>query len=259
VTGANVLAVNPAVESDNRIHADDVARRYGFRGGLVPGVTVHAYLARLPAARWGRAWVERGTMTVRLLKPVYEGDVIALAMDDGGALEAVNADGVVCAAGTTTRPDEPGPRPVIAAYPTAPLPTERVPPTPDGLDRLDRLGSLEWGFHAEHAPDFLTMVDDELPLWRDEAVAHPGWLVQWANWVFAANVALGPWIHVSSDVTHHSAAVDGDRLSIRGRVASRFEKGGHCFAQLDLLIVANDERPVMRVLHTAIYRIREPG
>ena len=36
-----ITARNPAAESENRIHADDVARRYGFRGGLVPGVIVY--------------------------------------------------------------------------------------------------------------------------------------------------------------------------------------------------------------------------
>ena len=33
-----MTARNPATGSENRIHADDVARRHGFRGGLVPGV-----------------------------------------------------------------------------------------------------------------------------------------------------------------------------------------------------------------------------
>ena len=38
------IAFNQATDSENRIHSDEVARQYGFRGGLVPGVTVFAYL-----------------------------------------------------------------------------------------------------------------------------------------------------------------------------------------------------------------------
>jgi hypothetical protein len=34
-----VVARNSATESENRIHADGVARKYGFKGSLVPGVT----------------------------------------------------------------------------------------------------------------------------------------------------------------------------------------------------------------------------
>ena len=56
-----VEAFNTAKESDNQIHDDAVARRFGFTGGLVPGVDVYAYMTHLPVRRWGRAWLERGT------------------------------------------------------------------------------------------------------------------------------------------------------------------------------------------------------
>ena len=45
-----VLAHNWATESENKIHDDAVASRYGFRGGLVPGVAVWAYMTHPPAA-----------------------------------------------------------------------------------------------------------------------------------------------------------------------------------------------------------------
>src|ERR1700676_3125174 len=54
-------AYNTAHDSDNKIHDDAVARRFGFDGGLVPGVDVYGYMTHLPVMRWGRAWLERGT------------------------------------------------------------------------------------------------------------------------------------------------------------------------------------------------------
>jgi hypothetical protein len=48
-----VEAVNTAKVSENKIHDDEVARRFGFGGGLVPGVDVYAYMAHLPVVRWG--------------------------------------------------------------------------------------------------------------------------------------------------------------------------------------------------------------
>ena len=39
-----VSAFNTAHDSENKIHDDDVARRFGFQGGLVPGVEVYAYM-----------------------------------------------------------------------------------------------------------------------------------------------------------------------------------------------------------------------
>ena len=39
-----LTAHNNAADSANKIHDDRVASQYGFRGGLVPGVTVYAYM-----------------------------------------------------------------------------------------------------------------------------------------------------------------------------------------------------------------------
>jgi hypothetical protein len=70
-----VEAFNTAKVSENKIHDDAVARRFGFGGGLVPGVDVYAYMTHLPVVRWGRAWLERGAAECRFQKPVYDGDI----------------------------------------------------------------------------------------------------------------------------------------------------------------------------------------
>ena len=46
-----VSAYNTAQQSENKIHDDAVARRFGFSGGLVPGVDVMAYMMHLPVAK----------------------------------------------------------------------------------------------------------------------------------------------------------------------------------------------------------------
>ena len=51
--GYRVQACNLSHASENKIHDDEIARRFGFQGGLVPGVEVYAYMTHLPAARWG--------------------------------------------------------------------------------------------------------------------------------------------------------------------------------------------------------------
>ena len=50
-----VVARNDAEASENRIHDDRVAAEYGFRGGLVPGVTVYAYLLAFQGIDFGHA------------------------------------------------------------------------------------------------------------------------------------------------------------------------------------------------------------
>jgi hypothetical protein len=43
-------AYNTAKLSENKMHDDTVAKRFGFSGGLVPGVDVMAYMMHLPVA-----------------------------------------------------------------------------------------------------------------------------------------------------------------------------------------------------------------
>src|SRR5438046_10537090 len=69
-----VIARNTAIASENKIHDDAVARRFGFAGGLVPGVEVYAYTIHLPVAQWGRTWLERGSAECRILAPLYDGE-----------------------------------------------------------------------------------------------------------------------------------------------------------------------------------------
>ncbi|HLY20562.1 MAG TPA: hypothetical protein VKR61_25215, partial [Bryobacteraceae bacterium] len=105
--------------------------------------------------------------------------------------------------------------------------------------------------------DFLSQQDDPLTVYR-EGVLHPAALLSLSNHVLLENVKLGPWIHVSSELRHFSLARDGDELAVRGRVAQRFERKGHQFVELDILVTAGDGRVVQHVLHTAIYEPRPP-
>src|SRR5437868_13279656 len=102
----SVRAFNGAAASENRIHDDTVARRFGFRGALVPGVAVFAYMAHVPVAHFGRAWLERGEAECRFLKPVYDGDVARVTGEregDGLAL-VVESNGERSAPGPGSMP-----------------------------------------------------------------------------------------------------------------------------------------------------------
>ena len=101
-----VTAYNTSKQSENKIHDDTVARRFGFSGGLVPGVDVMAYMIHLPVAKWGRAFLERGLIDARFVKPVYDGEIAELtAEEESGVLSIeVKSRGQLCAAGTASLP-----------------------------------------------------------------------------------------------------------------------------------------------------------
>ena len=77
-----VSAYNTSKQSENKIHDDTVARRFGFSGGLVPGVDVMAYMMHLPVEKWGRAFLERGLIDARFVKPVYDGEIAELVAEE---------------------------------------------------------------------------------------------------------------------------------------------------------------------------------
>ena len=50
----------PADTTENKIHEDGLARDMGFRGGLVPGVTVYAWMTHPVVAALGAAVARAG-------------------------------------------------------------------------------------------------------------------------------------------------------------------------------------------------------
>src|SRR6187401_2181209 len=101
-----VSAYNTSKHSENKMHDDTVAKRYGFDGGLVPGVDVMAYMMHLPVARWGRAFLERGLIEARFVKPVYDGELVDVTGEESNGVLAIQVEsrGELCATGTASLP-----------------------------------------------------------------------------------------------------------------------------------------------------------
>src|SRR5215467_11293145 len=101
-----VSAYNTSKHSENKIHDDTVARKYGFAGGLVPGVDVMAYMLHMPVAKWGRAFLERGLIEARFVRPVYDGEIaeVSSVEEAGGLTIEVRSKGGPCATGTASLP-----------------------------------------------------------------------------------------------------------------------------------------------------------
>jgi hypothetical protein len=264
-----VKARNTSATSENAIHHDGVARRYGFGGGLVPGVTVYAYLTHPLVTALGPAWLDRGTVTVRLLRPVLDGEELHVtgailtrdAMGATAALQGSTAATAECVTATATLPAG-LPTPLnVSAYGLAPLPAERPPVSREHLAGMTGLGTPETAYDEACASGFLEKVGETLPLYRGASgFVHPAFYLEQANRALSRNVLLGPWIHASSTVRHLAAARVGDTLQTLGRVRSLFAKKGHEFVELDLAVrVKASGRPVAHILHTAIYRLAAPS
>lgn len=207
---------NPDFDSTNRIHGDEVARAHGFRGGLVPGVVTYAHMCPAVVVALGSDWIERGEASLRLSKPVYDGDALEVSSEltDGGAtVRARNGAGEKVAVLTASVP------------PSRPRATE-----PSGL-RLTPLSA--------------TLTADE---------ANPAGLLRLANRFVSLHFDISPWIHASSRVQHWRQLTPGAGVEVQGALAALSERGGHKLFDLDLVVQAGGE-PVAEVRHTVIYRL----
>jgi len=253
-----VSAYNTAKQSENKMHDDTVARRFGFSGGLVPGVDVMAYMMHLPAARWGRAFLERGLIDARFLKPVYDGEDVELtARESDGALELeVESRGEICATGSASLPDA-APALKLADYKAVAAVTERKPVDEASFELGSWLGTIPRAWAGDAAKDYLADIRETDPIYLREGLCHPGTLQKVMNRLLVDNVILGPWIHVGSRMQLLSAGKAGDEITARAKVVGNYEKKGHRFVELDALVIANGTTPLAHCWHIAISKPRE--
>ena len=253
-----VTARNPATGSENRIHADDVARRYGFAGGLVPGVTVYAYSCAPIVEVLGNAWLETGSATMRFLAPCYDGERLQVSIGEGVSRE-VSVEVAVgdrrCAVGTASVNTEPIDRSPIQRHPRPP---ERPQASEEVFTPGRTLGSIRLPTDPESIEQYLESIDETNPVYLQQRLVHPGMLLNGANWVLVANVVLPAWIHAESTIRHCRAVRMGEPVEVRARVAESFERRHH-FAVVDVEWVAGADREelVASGRHTFIWRLAE--
>jgi hypothetical protein len=250
-----VRAVNTAPDSENRIHQDSVAAEYGFRGGLVPGVTIYGYLAAAVIDRLGPQWLHCGAMDVRFFEPFYEGEEVAVSITDlpekrikieaGSRASATawfdnvsdNVSGNV--SGNVT--DD------------AAQPAEHSAPKQDASRETMQPGKLLGTFEKTldlSQPGVSAPLDAFI---GPERFAHPAIILGLANELLMHNYNLGPWIHASSEVRNAKPARDGEHLEVRGKIADAFERKGHEFVILDVAILSAGAL-LSRIRHTAIWK-----
>ena len=218
---------------------------------------------RLPSSRaaLGTPWLERGQMQCRFLKPVYDGRIalVSAAQSAAGLDLEVHSEGVLCATGHASLGDGSARPPSIEEFEprTPPPPSERPPASQSSLAEGTRLGIAPMQMTAEYAAGYLRDVRETDTLYTRECLAHPGALLRLCNLALRENVVLPPWIHTGSKVANFAAARIGDELSVRARVAANYERKGHRLVDLDALVIANGRTVISRVLHTAVYQLRQ--
>jgi acyl-coenzyme A thioesterase PaaI-like protein len=247
----NITARNYAIESENRIHSHEVAARYGFAGGLVPGIAIYAYLVESINEVFDTSWNEHGFLSAKFIRPVYDNDdveVKAFETPQGLNLELYDSNGTLCAVGNANRFHSVKWR--DHDHKELPLKSDKLEASIDLLPVGTLLGSFDFAFEDSEVQDFAR---------RAGTTGSAGFILAQANEIVVQNVALGPWIHTASVVHNFGMPQEGEVISVRGKVIEAGEKRGNEAITLDLSFSGAQARPVAMVRHSAIIRLQEHG
>ena len=252
MTAYQVVARNFSTSSENRMHSDEMANRYGFQGALVPGVAIYGHLVKPLVEHYGVAWLGNSCVEVKLIKPTYHGDALNIDWQTPNQdVAATNQHGELVA--------------LALAQPVSPLPEQlgldgelKIPGRPEIAwdnviigevfsPRALQLSKLE---NARYCSE----VGDTDPRYNE--YVHPHYILSLANEALMQEYVMPAWIHVKSKISHRAALRVGNEVVMRSVVTDRWERKGHQFIAFHLTFW-HDEQVAIDIEPHAIFRIAE--
>jgi acyl dehydratase len=252
-----VVAQNFSTEHENKIHSDEIAQKYGFKGALVPGVAVFGHLTHPLVERFGEDWLTHSVNHTRFFKPAYHGDRLVISLeesDDGFLVQGHNEEGELLADIRSTLPAE-LPEPEDDLVFNAPArQSERVEMSWDSITEGEPFP--EWHFQTitDENQRYAEQISDELPIYRH--VTHPHWLLSVANQALTREYIMPAWIHVGSEIRFRELVRVGDTLAVNAVPVEKWERKGHQFIRLYITYKRLDVLTT-EMFHTAIFRVAE--
>jgi hypothetical protein len=243
------------------IHDDVVARARGYKAALVPGAFIYGHMSRLAIKAWGLDWAERGAMSARFRRPVYNHEDIVVSAgelrDEGNGWRASvvvrNGDREDVAEGWIAlphkRPELPSLRDVV------PLETLDNPPVIGARELQAGLPLRSRERELTRAAFETSLVDfgETHPIYRDPGLIHSGMLMRLAMGDTNSACKLpGPFVLVSTESQHFRVVRPGQQICTGGQVAETFERKGRHYLVSEEYLFA-DGVAAARFLRTQIY------
>ena len=255
MTTHHVVARNFSTHSENRMHSDEMASRYGFQGALVPGVAIYGHLVKPLVDHFGAAWLNDSCVEVKLIKPTYHGDELTIEWPGVGEdVVATNQRGELISIISTVSPQ------VIANVPDelGLLGEVKLPGRPEIAWDNVCIGEVFSPWAVQLSGDenqrFASEIGDDSALYANHI--HPHYLLSLANEALMQEYVMPAWIHVKSKITHRAALQVDDEVELRSVVADRSERKGHQFIAIHLSFWRGEEI-ALDIEHHAIFRIAE--
>lgn len=261
------IARNYATTHENRIHDDDVAAKFGFKGGLVPGVTVFG-LTSIPVTQaQGASCLTGHTLHTRFLKPAYHNETLQVfTATEKNVTDAkcFNADNqLLC-----TLQVVPGVAPSqlndfgfdLNSQAIASSRENRPEISSSSIHVNEPFPVRPWRPTLEDNAQFAAEVDDANPLFSataanaNQPLVHPHLFLSQANMVLMDEFEMPAWMHVGSEVRLHAPLVVNREYRVFAQPIKQWERKGHEFITV-YMAFEHEGAAVTEILHTAIYRI----
>jgi hypothetical protein len=266
IKGWQGVAFNQAPDSANQIHGDEVARQYGFRGGLVPGVTISAYLIHPAVEAWGLDFLNRGAAHVRVISPLYDGEPFSVSVleqnDASYEAEIAQPGGKISANAQVTLPELAPTAPGRRGDPIGERDFEPPRASFEVFEALRNDGCLAFRYRWNSRHNMHTYVRDdslvpELHRLDGQGFANMGFLLGCSNWVLASNAHMNPWVHLETRSQNYRAVPLDSSIIAEMTVRDFYEKKGHEFVDVDVhLFDEKDDACLSTISLRAIYRLR---
>ena len=265
--GWSEKAFNPVPDSSNEIHSDEMAESFGFKGGLVPGVTVAAYTIHPAIEDWGRRWLRQGNARVQIKSPLYDGEKFNVEILENGDVsyraQLLRPDGTISAVSevslsseSVTPPKRRGDSPIVGGI-------DLVKATPKTMFALKENGcfSMKETWNDQH------------PMWRylknasampkihriadGEGLANISFILACSNWIMAKNIYLNPWVHMETFSQNYREIPLGTDIWVELEITDLFTKKGHEFVDAIVnLFDAKNNECLTSISLRAIYQLR---
>ena len=250
------IAVNHSHASENRIHDDDVAQRYGFRGALVPGVAVFGYMTHPMVATHGTDWLGDSVVSTRFFKPAYDGDRLSIRMEpraDGLDVTCSNASNELLAELRCSVPAEPSAPDARWRVPGAATRAPRVEIASEAIELDTPFSAIHWVPTGAENRTYTERVADDLEVYAT-GVVHPHLILHYSNQALVNRFVMPTWIHTGSELRFRRLLRVGDEIEVRAIPTEKWVRKGHEFVKLQLAYVV-EGAPAVEVTHTAIYKV----
>jgi hypothetical protein len=253
---------NVSIDSENKIHDDAEARKYGFSGGLVPGTVVYAHLTYPLVSHFGLDWLSGNVGHLVLFKPAYEDEHLTVRVESPhGSHHTATAHVYNDATAELARLETgivkapPAANPLSTAAP-APPGGERIPIAWDAVVTGKPLRAFNWTPSEQQQEEWCRAVSDTLPIYQaSDSPVHPGLILQAANKVLSHHYVLKPWIHTESRIVTRGILRLGKAVEVRAVPVERWEQKGHQFFKVYVAMFSGGDVRV-EVYHSAIFQVR---